>query len=256
MNFLTGQILSFDKEYGQTSFQLVSIVRRMLTQKMGGRKIKVGHAGTLDPLATGVLTLCTGRATRCIEDLQQHTKEYVAELCLGATTPSYDRELPIDDYFPCEHIDREFIDDVMPRFVGDIMQVPPVFSAVKVNGDRAYDLAREGLRIELKPKPVHIESITIEEFRAPNYLRIRVVCGKGTYIRALARDIGLALGSGAHLTSLRRTRVGDVRVANCWTIPKFEDWLQTVRLETTLPNSSAPKTFPTLPLINIIKREP
>lgn len=213
---------------------------------MGGRKLKVGHAGTLDPLATGVLTICTGRATRNVELLQGHQKEYVAELFLGATTASFDREHPVDQSFPNSHITLNLINQTLPRFIGDILQTPPAFSACMVNGDRAYKLARKGKEVELQPKPIHIDAIEVEEFRAPDYLRIRVVCGKGTYIRALARDIGIALGSGAYLLSLRRTRVGEIRVEDCWTLPQFEEWIRLQALETELPDCPVPKDFPRL----------
>lgn len=213
---------------------------------MDGRKLRVGHAGTLDPLATGVLTICTGRATRRIEDLQGHQKEYVAELRLGATTASFDLEQPIDQTFDNSHITLALIEEALPKFIGDIRQTPPIFSACKVNGDRSYDLARKGRDVKLEAKPIRIDAIEIEEFKAPDYLRIRVVCGKGTYIRALARDIGEALGSGAHLLSLRRTRVGNVRVEDCWTLPQFEAWIKQQHLETELPDCPVPKNFPTL----------
>lgn len=224
MDFLSGQILAFDKPYRMTSFQLVARVRNALTRKLGQR-LKVGHAGTLDPLATGVLVICTGKATKQIENLQTDIKEYVAELRLGQTTASYDLEHPMDAEYPTEHITPEMVEKVLRSFEGDIMQVPPVFSACHAGGKRAYELARKGREVKLDAKPVHIESITLEELRLPDYLRIRVVCGKGTYIRSLARDIGEALGSGAHLLSLRRTRVGDIRVEECLQPETFDEWL-------------------------------
>lgn len=246
MNFLTGQILAFDKPYRTTSFSVVSHVRWLISQKMGGRKLRVGHAGTLDPLATGVLTICTGRATKQVEQLQAHTKEYIAELRLGATTASYDLEHPVDATFPTDHITEALVREKVQSFVGDIMQVPPVFSACKVEGDRAYDLARKGRDVQLRAKPLRIDEIEIEELRLPDYLRIRVVCGKGTYIRALARDIGEALGSGAHLLSLRRTRVGDIRVEQCWTMEAFERWLAAQEVDATPPDGPIPTSFPLL----------
>ena len=224
MDFLSGQILAFDKPYRMTSFQLVARVRNALTRKLGQR-LKVGHAGTLDPLATGVLVICTGKATKQIENLQTDIKEYVAELRLGQTTASYDLEHPVDAEYPTEHITPEMVEKALRSFEGDIMQVPPVFSACHADGKRAYELARKGREVKLDAKPVHIESITTEELRLPDYLRIRVVCGKGTYIRSLARDIGEALGSGAHLLSLRRTRVGDIRVEECLQPESFDEWL-------------------------------
>lgn len=217
MNFITGEILGIDKPLGWTSFDAVKRLRGAIQRRMGVKKFKVGHAGTLDPLATGVLIVCTGRATRKITELQEGMKEYVAEVTLGATTPSFDLETEIDANFPYEHIDRELIDSVLPRFVGRVMQVPPVFSAVKVDGKRAYSLARKGKEVELKAKPLEIRELEVISWEAP-VLTIRVLCSKGTYIRALARDLGQALGSGAHLTALRRTRVGDISVDKCWTI--------------------------------------
>ena len=241
MNFLRGQILAFDKPLHQTSFQLVARVRWLISHAMDGRKIKVGHAGTLDPLATGVMIICTGRATKQIERLQQGTKEYEATLCLGATTPSYDLEHPIDATYPTAHITEEEVRRVLKQFTGDIMQVPPVFSACKIEGKRAYDLARKGRgeEVALKAKPLHIDEIKLLECclqpaEGQPYIRIRVVCSKGTYIRALARDIGEALQSGAHLTALRRTRVGDCTVSNCFTLDSFREWLEQQTIETDL----------------------
>ena len=188
------------------------------------KKLKVGHAGTLDPLATGVVMVCTGKATRRIEELQAHTKEYVATLRLGATTPSYDLEHEIDAVYPTEHIDCPMVEEVLQRFVGEIEQIPPAFSACMVNGTRAYDLARKGQEVELKPKKLVIDEIELLDCSLPD-ITIRVVCSKGTYIRALARDIGQALQSGAHLTALRRTRVGDVRVEDCLDPLQFKEWV-------------------------------
>ena len=197
-----------------------------------GYKVKVGHAGTLDPLATGVLILCTGRATKKIEQLQQHTKEYTATLQLGATTASYDMEHPVDATFPTEHITKELIEETLKKFVGEIDQVPPAYSAVMVNGKRAYKLMRKGQEVELKAKKITIEDIEILRFDDTTMqLDIRVVCGKGTYIRSLARDIGEALGSGAYLTALRRTRVGDIKVEDCHTFDSFNEWLEKQEIE-------------------------
>jgi tRNA pseudouridine55 synthase len=181
------------------------------------KKLKVGHAGTLDPLATGVMIICTGRKTKLIETFQYQTKEYIATLELGVTTPSFDKELPVDATFRTEHITRALVDQVIPTFIGEIWQVPPVYSAVKVDGKRAYDYARDGQEVELKAKLLVIDEIEVLDFGLP-FLKIRVVCSKGTYIRALARDIGLALGSGAHLAALERTRIGEVKVQDCWEI--------------------------------------
>lgn len=233
MNFLTGQVITFDKPYGITSFALVNKVRWLLTRRMNGRKIKVGHAGTLDPLATGVMILCTGRATKQIDTLQAGVKEYVATLQLGATTPSFDLEHPVDATYPTEHITRELIDRTLPGFVGEIMQVPPAFSACKVEGKRAYDLARSGQEVTLRAKPLRIDEMEVVGYEPDSQqLTLRIVCSKGTYIRALARDIGQALDSGAHLTALRRTRVGNYRVEDCRTIESFEQWLSEIEVET------------------------
>ncbi len=238
MNFLTGQVLSFDKPLGMTSFQLVARVRWLITRAMGGRKLKVGHAGTLDPLATGVMVICTGRATKRIEALQTGVKEYVATLRLGATTPSYDLEHPVDATYPTDHITEAEVRRVLSTFVGDIMQVPPVFSACKVGGKRAYDLARKGRgdEVELKAKPLRIDEIELTDCALDRHeITLRIVCSKGTYIRALARDIGEALHSGAHLTALRRTRVGDYSAEQCFTLETFEEWLSRQEIDTTLP---------------------
>ena len=213
MDYEAGEILCFDKPYRWTSFDLVGRVRWALCRSLGVKKLKVGHAGTLDPLATGVMIVCTGRATKRIDQLQAETKEYVATIALGATTPSFDLEHPIDATYPTAHITRELVEQSLQKFLGRIEQVPPAFSACKVNGKRAYKLARKGEDVELKPKILVLDEIEL--------LSGRVVCSKGTYIRALARDIGLALGSGGHLTALRRTRVGDVRVENCLNPEEF-----------------------------------
>ena len=216
-DFITGEVIGIDKPLGWTSFDAVKRLRGAIQRRLGVKKFKVGHAGTLDPLATGVLIVCTGRATRRIEELQNGTKEYVAELTIGATTPSYDLETEIDERRPWEHVSREDVEAVLPRFQGRVMQVPPVFSAVKVGGKRAYKFARKGKEVELKPKALEISELEIVSFEAPK-LTLRVVCSKGTYIRALARDIGEALGCGAHLSALRRTRVGDVPITACMSV--------------------------------------
>lgn len=219
MDFISGEIIGIDKPLGWTSFDAVKRLRGAIQRRLRVKKFKVGHAGTLDPLATGVLIVCTGRATRQIESLQNGSKEYVAEITLGATTPSFDLETEIDATYPWEHITREQIEDTLPKFVGNVMQVPPVFSAIKIEGKRAYNFARKGKEVELKAKPLEIKEIEILGFEG-NKLTIRVVCSKGTYIRALARDIGEALGSGAHLTALRRTRVGDIRIEDCLSVDR------------------------------------
>lgn len=219
---MTGEILAFDKPLHWTSFDLVAKVRYNLCRKLGTKKLKVGHSGTLDPLATGVVIVCTGKKTKLIDQLQYDVKEYIATLQLGATTPSYDLEKDIDATYPTEHITRELIDNTIPQFLGEQWQVPPIFSAVQINGKRAYDFARKGEKVELKPKLLKIDEIEVLSFdEATMRLTIRVVCSKGTYIRALARDIGERLQSGAHLIALRRTRVGSTRVEDCMTIEQF-----------------------------------
>lgn len=232
MDFKKGEILCFDKPYGWTSFGLVAKVRYALCKKLGVKKLKVGHAGTLDPLATGVLVLCTGKATKLIPELQAHTKEYVATIRLGATTPSFDLEKEIDAIYPTEHITQALVEETLKKFIGEIYQVPPVFSACKVNGDRAYDLARKGEVVELQPKLLVIDELELLRCELPE-IEVRVVCSKGTYIRALARDIGEALNSGAHLTALRRTRVGTVRVEDCLQLDSFQEWLDNQTIDNT-----------------------
>lgn len=236
INFLAGQVLVFDKPLGMTSFGLVAKVRWLLTRAMGGRKIKVGHAGTLDPLASGVMLLCTGRATKQIETLQAGTKTYEATIQLGATTPSFDLEHAIDATYPTDHLSRDVVEQALDAFRGDIMQVPPVFSACKVEGKRAYDLARKGQDVALQAKPIHIYEYVLTNYRDDTHQAdVRIVCSKGTYIRSLARDLGEALGCGAHLTALRRTAVGDHDLSHAFTIEAFEAWLATQDIDTQLP---------------------
>ena len=231
MNFKEGEVLYFNKPLGWTSFKVVGHARYHICRRLKVKKLKVGHAGTLDPLATGVMIVCTGKATKRIEEFQYHTKEYVATIRLGATTPSYDLEHEIDATYPTEHITRELVEETLKTFVGEIQQVPPAFSACMVNGKRAYDLARKGEDVELKPQLLVIDEIELLECNLPD-IKVRVVCSKGTYIRALARDIGEALQSGAHLTALERTRVGDVRLADCLDPMGFKEWIDAQELET------------------------
>ena len=230
MDFKEGEIIAIDKPYGMSSFGALAHIRFLCSKKQGS-KVKMGHAGTLDPLATGVLVLCTGKKTKQIEQLQAHTKEYVAGVQLGATTASFDMEHEVDATYPTEHITREVVEQMLTRFVGEQQQVPPSFSACMVNGKRAYQLSRKGKEVELQPKTIQIDEIELLDFDAQSkQAHIRVVCGKGTYIRALARDIGSALGSGAYLTSLRRTRVGDIRVEECHDFDSFAEWLDQQQL--------------------------
>lgn len=229
MNFVEGEILHINKPYGMSSFGALAFVRTRISKAVGVKRVKTGHAGTLDPLATGVLILCTGKCTKMIPTLQYHSKEYTATLQFGATTPSYDMEHPVNATFPTEHITEERIKAVLEQFKGDIMQVPPTYSAVKKNGDRAYELRRRGEDVKLDAKAVHIDDIELLWFDPEKMqAQIRVECGKGTYIRALARDIGRALDSGAYLTQLCRTRLGDVSIEDCIKLDDFQEWLDGV----------------------------
>lgn len=232
MNFQKGEIIAIDKPYRMSSFKALAHVRYLLSHTLH-HKVKIGHAGTLDPLATGVLVLCTGKCTKQIEQLQTHTKEYTATLQLGATTASYDLEHEVNATYPTEHITRQLVEEVLHQFEGDIEQVPPTYSAVKVNGDRAYALRRAGEEVQLKPKNVHVDEIELTDYDdAKKTASIRVVCGKGTYIRSLARDIGRALNSGAYLTALRRTKAGSFSVENCIDFDHFQEWLDAQDIET------------------------
>lgn len=214
MNFEEGEVLFFDKPLHWTSFDLVKKVRYNIQKKIKIKKLKVGHAGTLDPLATGVLIVCTGKKTKLIDTFQFQVKEYIATLKLGATTPSFDLETNVDATYETAHITKELVEEKLKKFIGKIEQVPPAFSAVKVEGQRAYELARKGEEVLLKPKILVIDEIELLEYEQTQ-IKIRVVCSKGTYIRALARDIGLALDSGAHLIQLCRTKIGDVTLEKC-----------------------------------------
>ncbi len=257
MNPQNGEILIFNKPYRWTSFNLVAKVRGELSHRLGVKKLKVGHAGTLDPLATGVLIICTGKSTKLIDELQSHTKEYVATIKLGATTPSFDMETAEDATCPTAHITRKLVEEKLRAFTGRIEQIPPTFSAVKVDGKRAFKYARQGEEVELKPKILVIDELEILHFgevkneatdeaidprerikyqrghlQGPHLsLTIRVVCSKGTYIRALARDIGEALGSGGYLTGLVRTHIGQYTLQDCMDINEFPQWLDQQTLE-------------------------
>jgi tRNA pseudouridine55 synthase len=232
MDFQAGSFIYINKPYRMSSFGALAQVRLVLSKKLHVKRIKTGHAGTLDPLATGVLILCTGKATKQIESLQLQNKEYTATLQLGATTPSFDREHTVDMTYPTRHITRELVLQTLEQFKGDIMQVPPAYSAVMIDGHRAYKLARKGGEVELKAKPVRIDELELTDFDPKTMqMSIRVVCGKGTYIRSLARDIGYALGSGAFLTALCRTRLGDIRIEDCLTFDTFPQWLDNQTIE-------------------------
>ena len=232
MNFHEGEVIFLNKPYKMSSFGALAFVRTRLSKKLGVKRLKTGHAGTLDPLATGVLILCTGKATKRIEEFQGRTKEYTATLQLGATTPSYDMEHEVDVTSPTEHITRELIEETLKKFVGTIEQVPPEFSACKVGGKPAYKLARKGKEIELKAKTLVIDELELTSFdQEKMQMSIRVVCSKGTYIRALARDIGQALNSGAYLTALCRTRIGNITIDDCLTFDNFQEWLDKQEIE-------------------------
>ena len=236
MNFSEGEVIGINKPYGISSFKALARVRYLISQKLGVKRLKTGHAGTLDPLATGVLILCTGKATKRIEELQNHTKEYVATLKLGATTPSFDMEHPIDATYPTAHITMETIEQVLKDFIGEIKQIPPAYSACKVDGKRAYKMMRKGEEVNLKEKTLRIDEIEVISFDKDQMrLTLRVVCSKGTYIRALARDIGVALNSGAYLVELCRTRVGNTKIENCITLDDFQDWLDKQDIEVYQP---------------------
>lgn len=230
MNFIKGEILYIDKPLGWTSFDAVKRLRGAVMRRMGVRKFKVGHAGTLDPLATGVMIVCTGKATKLIEELQAGVKEYIATIALGATTPSFDLETKIDATYPIEHIDRQVVEGVLKRFTGRIEQIPPAYSACKVDGKRAYTMARKGKEVDLKPKVLVIDEIELLDYKQDE-IKIRVVCSKGTYIRALARDIGEALNSGAHLTALRRTKVGKIAIEDCLSVDEAVEMIANAEVE-------------------------
>jgi tRNA pseudouridine55 synthase len=221
-DFQKGEVLVFDKPLDWTSFDLVQKIRNNICRKMNIRKLKVGHAGTLDPKATGVMVLCTGKATGMIESIQAEEKEYIANLKLGATTPTFDLESEEDNYFETSHITEELFKETINKFIGTIEQVPPVHSAIKIEGKRAYEFARKGIEVELKSKVLVIKEIEIVEFTNAE-VKLRIVCSKGTYIRALARDIGKALQSGAYLVGLRRIRVGNIRIDQAFNITEFLD---------------------------------
>lgn len=230
MDFISGEVLYINKPLNWTSFTLVRKLRNKLCRKLGIKKLKVGHAGTLDPLATGVMIVCTGKKTKLIESFQYQTKEYIATIKIGETTPSFDLETAVDGVFPVEHITQELVEAKLKDFIGEIEQVPPTYSACKVDGKRAYEFAREGEDVELKPKLLVIDEIELLDYSFPE-IRVRVVCSKGTYIRALARDIGVALGSGAHLTALERTRIGEVTLDQCIEGSQIEEFVDALIID-------------------------
>ena len=226
-DYKNGQVLLIDKPLEWTSFQAVNKIRWHIKQRFQIKKIKVGHAGTLDPLATGLLIICTGKQTKEINIYQGQVKEYTGTFTLGATTPSYDLETAIDNTFPTEHISTELIQETTQQFLGEIDQKPPIFSAIKMEGKRLYELARKGETAEIKSRKVTINEFEITNVNLPN-VDFRVICSKGTYIRSLAFDFGKALGSGGHLSALRRTKIGEFSVKNAKSI---EDFIKTLEVE-------------------------
>ena len=226
--FQEGQVLIFSKPYRWTSFDLVKKIRKII-QKQLNQKIKIGHAGTLDPLATGLIILCTGKATKRISGFQDMNKEYIAIIELGKTTPSFDLETEFDNKFDFKHITKDIFELVLKKFIGEIYQTPPAYSAKKHKGKRAYEFARRGVEIELKPSQIIIYEIELLDFYLP-FVKLRILCSKGTYIRALARDIGKALESGAYLKTLERTRIGDYCINNAFTIDGFEKELSKITI--------------------------
>jgi tRNA pseudouridine55 synthase len=224
-DFQKGEILLFNKELDWTSFDLVRKLRNFLCRSTGIKKLKVGHAGTLDPKATGLMIVCTGKETKNIDLLQAKEKEYVATIKLGATTPSFDLETAENEIFPTDHLTFDFVQETLISFIGELDQVPPVFSAVKIEGKRAYEHARKGNDIVLQPKKITITEIEILNFSQEEVV-IRIVCSKGTYIRSLARDLGIALNSGAYLIGLCRTRIGDMKVEDAWDLQLFLEKLK------------------------------
>jgi tRNA pseudouridine55 synthase len=224
MDFEVGETVFINKPLDWTSFDVVNSFRNRLCRRLGLKKLKVGHAGTLDPKATGVMIVCTGRATKRIEEFQQQTKEYIATMELGATTPSFDREKEIDARYPTEHITKPLVEETLQRFKGAIEQIPPTFSACNVDGKRAYLYARKGQDVNIKAKTTVIDEIELLDCSLP-FITVRTVCSKGTYIRAIARDLGFALNSGAYLTALTRTRIGDVTLDMCLNINDIDNFL-------------------------------
>ena len=219
-DFLSGQVLLIDKPLHSTSFDVVNQLRWRIRNAFNIKKIKVGHAGTLDPLATGLLIICTGKMTKQIDTFQAQTKEYTGTIVLGSTTPSFDLETEINATFSTSHVTEALIHETTKQFIGDIEQYPPVFSAIKKDGKRLYEFARAGEEVEIKSRIVNISEFEITHI-TQNNLEFRVVCSKGTYIRSLAHDFGKALKSGAHLSTLRRTKIGDFSVINALTPEDF-----------------------------------
>ena len=236
--FLNGEIILIDKPLDWTSFQVVNKIRWLIRSTFGIKKIKVGHAGTLDPLASGLLILCTGKMTKSIEQFMGQEKEYTGTFTLGATTPSYDLETEIDNTFPTDHITEELIHNTLDQFVGTIDQYPPVFSALKKDGKRLYEFAREGIEVEIPTRKVNIRNFELTQKAIPK-VDFKVICSKGTYIRSLANDFGKALNSGAHLSALRRTRIGEFNIEQAVSIEDFEKQIKN-KLNPILSQNQSP----------------
>jgi tRNA pseudouridine55 synthase len=227
-SFEEGQVLMFDKPLYWTSFDLVNKVRIMIKSATGIKNIKVGHAGTLDPLATGLMIICTGRATKKIDEFRDLDKEYVANIHFGETTASYDLETEINGHYPVDHISGELIGKVLEGFIGEQKQIPPAHSAKLIKGRRAYEFARKGIGMELAPVTVNFRELEILSFNPPDVM-IRLLCSKGTYVRSFVRDIGLALNSGGYLSSLKRTAIGNFTVGNAYSLEKFENYIKELK---------------------------
>jgi tRNA pseudouridine55 synthase len=230
MNFQEGEVLLFNKPLYWTSFDLVNKIRIIIRSGLGIKKIKVGHAGTLDPLAGGLMIICTGKATKKIDTFRDLDKEYIATFHLGETTPSFDLETETDNSYPTDHITEELVKEVLAGFLGEQKQLPPMYSAKLIEGKRAYEFARQGVQRELEPVTVFFREIELISFDLPE-VRIRLVCSKGTYIRSFARDFGKALKSGSYLSALERTAIGMHHVKNAWTIEKFSEYIEQMNLE-------------------------
>ena len=225
--FLEGEVLLINKPLHWTSFQLVNKLRWIIKKKLGIKKIKVGHSGTLDPLASGLMIICTGKKTKEISQHQAAEKEYIATLKLGATTPSYDGETEETYFYPTKHISKELIISVCNRFIGEIEQLPPIFSAIKVKGKKLYESARKGNKVEIKPRIIRINEIEIISMDLP-YIKLRVSCSKGTYIRSLANDLGKAMNTGAWLCKLQRTKIGSKALKNAIDINDFQQMIKSL----------------------------
>lgn len=222
MEYLEGKLLLIDKPLDWTSFDVVNKIRSTIKRKFNIPKIKVGHAGTLDPLATGLMIVCTGKETKNIDNYQAYSKEYIAKVRLGATTPTLDLETEVDEFFSWDHITKELVESTLTKFTGDIIQIPPIYSAKKIDGQRAYILARKNIEVKMKEVSVTIHELELISFEVPDFT-IRVSCSKGTYIRSLARDMGSAMNSGAHLAGLCRTKVGDFMLKDAISLKEFEE---------------------------------